>query len=155
MTTLKKSFCQLLTVLFGAGLLSTGVAFAQDTDDDADVWQVVSSQWEDEKEGKNDWIDDRLVREFYGWPKNSPAPLSRQSTEKWDRFNDGRYELLEYELFPMQIIVRDSTAVVHYLYTTATKDEDGNVEMSSGRYTDILVRTDNGWKFIGWVGGDN
>jgi len=27
--------------------------------------------------------------------------------------------------------------------------------MSNGRYTDILVRKEDGWKFIAWHGGDD
>ena len=46
-------------------------------------------------------------------------------------------------------------AVAHYLYTSASEDKDDNVEISNGRYTDVLIRTDDGWKFIAWHGGDD
>ena len=53
------------------------------------------------------------------------------------------------------IIVNGDVGIVHYLYSSASKDADGKVETSNGRYTDILLRTDDGWKFIAWHGGDD
>ena len=37
----------------------------------------------------------------------------------------------------------------------AFKDKEGEIEMTNGRYTDILVRTEDGWKFIAWHGGED
>ena len=44
-------------------------------------------------------------------------------------------------------------AVAHYLYSVAIKNKDGEIEMANGRYSDVLLRTDEGWKFIAWHGG--
>jgi hypothetical protein len=46
-------------------------------------------------------------------------------------------------------------AVAHYLYTNAVQTKDKKIEVSNGRYTDILVRDGDVWKFIAWHGGDN
>ena len=51
--------------------------------------------------------------------------------------------------------VEGDTAVAHYFYTSAYEDNDDKVEVSNGRYTDILVRTEDGWKFISWHGGND
>jgi hypothetical protein len=50
---------------------------------------------------------------------------------------------------------RSSTAVAHYYYAQSTEDSEGERETSYGRYTDVLVKTPNGWKFIAWRGGDD
>jgi hypothetical protein len=43
------------------------------------------------------------------------------------------------------------------MYTSASrnKNKEGEFETTNGRYTDILVRTDDGWKFLAWAGGDD
>jgi ketosteroid isomerase-like protein len=61
--------------------------------------------------------------------------------------------LLKYELYPLSITVHGDVAIAHYLYSSAFKSKKGDIEMSNGRYTDTLVRTEDGWKFIAWHGG--
>jgi len=134
----------------------SATAVAQDrADDEADVILTIEEQWDAEQKGNKDWIDERLVREFSGWPKSAPAPRSRSSIKKWDRFSDSQGETIEHELYFQNIIVRGDVAVAHYFYTSAYQDSDGKVEVSNGRYTDVLVRTEDGWKFIAWHGGDD
>jgi hypothetical protein len=134
----------------------SATAVAQDkADDEANVILTIEEQWDAEQKGNKNWIDERLVREFSGWPKAAPAPRSKSSTKKWDRFSDSQGETIEHELYFQNIIVRGDVAVAHYFYTSAYQDSDGKVEVSNGRYTDVLVRTEDGWKFIAWHGGDD
>jgi ketosteroid isomerase-like protein len=60
-----------------------------------------------------------------------------------------------HELYPLAIVVHGDVAVAHYLYTSAFKRRDGDVEVNNGRYSDVLVRTPDGWKFLSWHGGDS
>ena len=137
-------------------LMLSGTAIAQDSaDDEADVILAIEDQWEAEQNGDNDWLDERLVDKFSGWPNDAPAPRSKSSTKKWDRFDDEQGKTVEHELFFQNIIVRGDIAVAHYFYTSAFEDKNHEVEVSNGRYTDVLVRTDSGWKFIAWHGGDD
>lgn len=137
-----------------SALFLFGSAIAQDSrDDSTNVWIAVEAQWDAEKNGDKDWIDNMLLDRFYGWTKDTPAPRSKASTKKWDRLNDEQQEMVAYELYPLEIIVEGDTAVVHYLFSSATKTKDDEVETSHGRYTDILIRTDDGWRFLGWHGG--
>ena len=64
-------------------------------------------------------------------------------------------KMLEHELYFQNIVIEGDVAVAHYFYTSAYEDKDDEVEVSNGRYTDILVRTEDGWKFIAWHGGDD
>ena len=133
-----------------------GTALAQDSRDDAtDVWIAVEAQWEADENGDENWIDEMLADGFFGWSKDSPAPRSKSSTKMWDRFADEQGNVIAHELYPLEIVIHENTAVVHYLYSSAFRDKQGKVETNHGRYTDILVRTGDGWKFIGWHGGDN
>ena len=140
----------------GANDLEQVVALGQDaTDDAADVILVIEEQWEAEQKSDKDWLSDMLHPKFSGWQKQAPAPRSKKSTKLWDRFSDTQGKMLEHELYFQNIVVEGDVAVAHYLYTSASEDKDDNVEISNGRYTDVLIRTDDGWKFIAWHGGDD
>ena len=147
---------ELRLVLIAATLTMAGPAIAQDSaNDEADVILTIEEQWEAEQNGDDDWIDELLIENFSGWQNDTPAPRSKSSTKMWDRFMDDQRQMLEHELYFQNIVVHEDTAVAHYFYSSAFQDKDDNVELSSGRYTDILVRTDEGWKFIAWHGGDS
>lgn len=137
-------------------LMVAGAANAQDDrNDEADVWATIEDQWEAEENGDDDWMDQVLVEEFSGWAKNSPAPRSKASTIMWDRFSDDQGETIEHELYPYHIVIHENVAIAQYFYTSAVESKDNEVKVSNGRYTDVLVRTDDGWKFLAWHGGDD
>lgn len=150
--SLKLAITALLLVFHGAALAQEAV---DEYDDATDVWIVVEAQWEAEENSDKDWIDRMLADGFHGWDKDSPAPRSKSSTQMWDRFADEQGNLVAHELYPLEIVIHEDTAVVHYLYSSAYKDKEDKVKTNNGRYTDILVRTTDGWKFIGWHGGDD
>ena len=124
-------------------------------DDQADVWATVEDQWDADERGDKKWPDQMLVEDFTGWGKDSPAPRSKSSTKMWDRFNDEQGNIVAHELYPLAIVVHGDVAIAHYLYSSAYKDKDDEIDMNNGRYTDVLVRTEDGWKFIAWHGGDD
>ncbi len=136
-------------------LLFAASANAQTSTDAADVWVVVEAQWNADESGSKKWIDESLVDEFSGWPASSPAPRSKASVKLWDRVSDDMGKTVAHELYPLSIVVSGDTAVAHYLYSIAVKGKDGKIEMSNGRYTDVLVRTEDGWKFLAWHGGQD
>ena len=137
-------------------LTMSGLGLAQENPgDQADVWSTIEDQWGAEEKGDKKWIDRLLSDDFSGWPKNSPAPRSKASTAMWDRFSDEQGKTVAHELYPLAIVVNGDIAIAHYLYSSAFKDNDDKVEINNGRYTDILIRTEDGWKFIAWHGGDD
>jgi ketosteroid isomerase-like protein len=142
--------------VLAAMLLAIGVANAQEeSDDQVDVWAVIEQQWNADEKGDKKWVEKLLTDDFAGWGTNSPAPRSRESTKMWDRFNDTQGRSVAHELYPLAIVVRGDVAVAHYLYTSAFEGKDGEVEVNNGRYSDVLVRTDDGWRFLAWHGGDD
>ncbi len=151
-----KNNVMLRVALMGVSFFSFGLLQAQEArDDSADVWAAVEAAWEADEKGDKRWVDRMLTDDFAGWSKSSPAPRSKDSTEMWDRFSDQQGKSLAHELYPLSIVVHDDIAIAHYLYTNAFEDKKDELEMSNGRYTDVLVRTDDGWKFIAWHGGDD
>ncbi len=145
---------KLVLILMGSLLFSA--AGAQNTsDDEANVLLVIEREWEAARKGDQDKVDDMLASDFMGWGKNSPAPRSKTSTSNWSRFRTEMGRVVRYELYPLSITIHDDVAIAHYLYSSAFKDKEGKIEISNGRYTDILVRTEDGWKFLAWHGGDD
>jgi ketosteroid isomerase-like protein len=136
------------------GMLVFTASFAQEIrDDEADVLLTIERAWEANRKGDHDDFSDMLLDNFMGWAKTSPAPRSKTSTSRWHRLNDEVGRVMRYELYPLWVTVQDDVAVAHYLYSVAVKNQDGDIEMSNGRYSDVLVRTDEGWKFMAWHGG--
>lgn len=135
-------------------LVSTGLA--QDIrDDEADVLLTIEREWEAAQKGDQDKVDSMLADNFMGWSRSSPAPRSKKSTSKWNRLVDKEMgKVLRYELYPLSITVHGDLAVAHYLYASAFKVKDGEVKMRNGRYTDVLIRDEDGWKFVAWHGGN-
>lgn len=144
----------LILFLFSALLFSA--SNAQDTaDEEADVLYTIGQQWAAEQNGDKKWIQRMLSDDFMGWGKSSPAPRNKESTQNWNRFDAETSRMVQHELYHLSVTVHEDVAIAHYLYTSANKDKDGDVETTNGRYTDVLVRTDDGWKFIAWHGGDD
>jgi len=140
--------------LAAIALLLSGLATAQDgAGDQASIWASVEKQWNAVEAGDRKWMDELLADDFTGWPKNSPAPRNKASTTMWNRFNESQGKVVAHELYPLAIVVHGDVAVAHYLYTSAYKNKRDEVEMSNGRYSDVLVRTEDGWKFLTWHGG--
>ena len=149
-----KVSAKLVLILIGSALATT--AGAQDVgDDEADVLLSIEREWEASRKGDQDKVDDMLSDDFMGWGKGSPAPRSKTSTSNWSRFETQMGRVVRYEIYPLSITIHDDVAVAHYLYSRAFKDKEGKIEISNGRYTDILVRSEDGWKFIAWHGGDD
>ena len=129
---------------------------AQDTTDDyVEIWSVIAEQWEASQRGDRRWVERLLSGDFSGWPKNAPAPRDKASIRLWNDFGSKQSKGLTYELYPLSTVIHGDMAVAHYLYTNATENKEGETEVSNGRYTDILVRSDGEWKFIAWHGGDD
>ncbi len=171
--TLKK---KLGITLFGIFLFAFGTVLAQDAtedeaaaeeataesapapdpaDDYVDVWSVIEEQWEASQRGDRRWVEQLLSADFIGWPKNSPAPRDKASTRMWNDFETKQSKGLAHELYPLSTVIHGDMAVAHYLFTNATENSEGETEVANGRFTDILVRIDGEWKFIGWHGGDD
>ena len=137
-------------------LLTPAIGLAQDSAaDEAAVWAAVEAIWTAEERGDNARVDDMLSNDFMGWPNSAPAPRGKDSTSMWREFNSDQQKGLVHELYPLSIVVHGDMAVAHYLYTNAVQTRDKKTETANGRYTDILVRDGNTWKFIAWYGGDN
>lgn len=152
MTLIYRFGAILITIL----LLAPAASMAQQSgDDEAAVWATVEAIWNAEGRGDSDAADELVSEDFMGWPKSAPAPRTKASTSMWREFNNDQEKGLTHELYPLSIVVHGDMAVAHYLYTNAVQSRDKKTEVSNGRYTDVLIRDADGWKFIAWHGGTN
>ena len=145
-----------VSVALAAALIFTfATSNAQQVSDDASVWSVIEQSWQSERQGDLKWIETRLSADFVGWSNDAPAPRDKASTRRWNTFSTKQVEIVEYELYPLSIVVHGDMAVAHYLYSMASKPKGEKVRVTNGRYTDVLVRMDGEWKYISWHGGDS
>ncbi len=128
---------------------------ADATDDYVAVWSVIEEQWEASQRGDRRWVEEMLSGDFSGWGNDAPAPRDKASTRLWNAFESKQSKGLAHELYPLSTVIHGDVAVAHYLYTNAVENKDGETEVSNGRFTDVLVRSDGGWQFIAWHGGDD
>ncbi|MDH3458166.1 MAG: nuclear transport factor 2 family protein [Gemmatimonadota bacterium] len=119
------------------------------------VWGVIEAQWQAAAAEDGTWPDRFLHDQFRGWANEFPAPRDKSSTERWMRYSVENSTTLMHELFPLNIIVQGNIAVAHYLYAIATENRKGERRTTHGRFTDILVRDGDRWRFIAWHGGDD
>lgn len=141
-------------LLTSACLMLGSAAFAQEeTQDEADVWEQIEAEWNAAENGDREWPEQMLTDDFSGWNTGNPVPRGKASIKMWNRFGEQLGQVVQHELYPYRIIVNGDVAVAHYFYSSAFKDKDGDIEVSNGRYTDVLVRSDDGWKFLAWHGG--
>lgn len=124
-------------------------------EDEANVWATVESQWTAVVKEDKKWPDRLLADDFSGWGNDSPAPRNKASVKMWNRFNSDLGKMIAHELYPLSIIVNGDVAIAHYLYSSISESKKGEIERNNGRYSDILIRTDDGWKFLAWHGGDD
>lgn len=146
---------QLCTLAASVLVLAAPIANAQTVSDDSAVWSVIEQSWQAEQRGDDNWVNELLSADFVGWSNDAPAPRNKASTRLWNEFSSKQTAIIEYELYPLSIVVHGNMAVAHYLYSAASKTKGEPVEMNSGRYTDVLVRVDGQWKYITWHGGDS
>ncbi len=138
--------------------LWTTCAHAQDdatVKDAADVWAVIEEEWNADENGDREWPERLLTDNFSGWSKDTPTPRSKASIKMWDRFAEQEGSPVVHELYPYHIVVHEDVAVAHYFYSTGFKSKDGKISRHNGRFTDVLVRTEDGWKFLAWHGGED
>ncbi len=152
MTLIYRLGAVLVTILL---LVPVSGMAQQSGDDEAAVWAMVEAIWTAEERADNDQVDEMISEDFMGWGNSSPAPRGKASASMWREFNNDQQKGLTHELYPLSIVVHGDMAVAHYLYTNAVQTKDKKTEIANGRYTDVLVRDEDTWKFISWHGGDN
>lgn len=145
--------CLCALTLFALG--ATSLPAQQWSAEQQEVWTVIQAQWAATMEKDATWPDRFLHDDFLGWGNDTPAPRGKSSQGMWSRYEMENATTLVQELYPIGIVVEGNTAVAHYFYSTASENRKGDRETTHGRYTDVLVKEGDSWRFIAWQGGDD
>lgn len=142
------------SLLCAALTISSTTAAAQSwSADQQAVWKVEEQQWKMSAEKDLTWIPKLVHANMSGWSNDFPAPQSAASLTKWSKFSAGQGSTLEYEIFPIAVTVTGNVAVAQYTYREVTENFKKEHKAENGRWTDVLIRDGNSWKFITWAGG--
>ena len=135
--------------------LTSSIAYAQSptwTAEQQQVWEVVEQSWVDDAAQNKKWPANYIVDNVLSWNVAYPSPRDKESLIKWSRFGDTQSKTLEYENTPVGISVYGDTAVVMYTHVSVSQSGKDKPERDMSASVETLVRTDDGWKFIGLTG---
>lgn len=137
--------------------LASNIAYAQAptwSAEQTEVWGVVAQSWVDDVAQNNKWPADYVVDNVMSWNVSYPSPRGKQSMVNWSRFGDSQSKTLQYENTPVGISIHGDTAVVMYNHVSVSQSGKEKPSRDISASVETLVRTDDGWKFIGLTGFD-
>ncbi len=117
------------------------------------IWKIISNQWKLESADDEAWIE-MLHPSFLGWAKRAPMPHDKKVTVRFITAEADQFKVVVEDIQPVGIVVTGDTAVAHYYHISIQENKNGEREISTGRYTDVLIRTGDGWRFLSWVGDE-
>jgi len=119
-----------------------------------EVWNTINAQWQADKDGKN-WVEEFVHPDCMGWNMGTPMPRDKANTNRWFNIYNTISKTIDYQIAPYAIVVKDKLAIVHYYYLLLNETYEGKKVWEKGRWTDILIKEENRWQFIGWQGGED
>lgn len=134
--------------------ISTGVATAAvaqtptwSTEQSA-AWGVVTQSWADEVAQNGKWPGSFVHDNMVSWSEDFPIPRSKDSVNKWTRFEDTQGKVINYEISPVAIAVAGNTAVVNYYAVAVRQRGTDKPQREVTGLVETLVKDGNGWKFL-------
>lgn len=141
-----------VSALFVFGIF--GVVQADDwSADQAEVWAAIETCNSHFRDDRLKEIMDCIHDDFSGWLYSEPVPRGKENFEKVGQYFLRTRDVVAGELRPIDILVYENFAVIHYFYIEITKDGDGNEEINQGRWTDVMVKEGGKWRWIADHGG--
>ena len=118
------------------------------------VIEGVESYWLDfAGKDKNKWLDD-FHDSYKGWDVGSEFLNTKKDNIKWNNYTWGKDEILFWDITPIGVVLHDNIAVVHYYYTTISKNKKNSKETTEkGKWTDVIINDGGKWKLVADHGG--
>ena len=116
--------------------------------DQEELWAVVSQSWVDDTGETGMWPDAFVHDNVVAWGADWPVPRGKKSMSKWTRYRDANSDMLEYELFPLAIVVEGSTGVAHYSVVAFRKNSEGKSVRSVEGVIETLHKDNGVWKYL-------
>lgn len=118
-----------------------------------EVWQFIEQcnqrYFEEDRNGVLACYHD----DFVGWAYGDPAPRTKDSVRKFLPSELESAEPVAYDVRPIAISVFGDTAVAHYALKWVEEDDTGARQTIDMIWTDVLLRQDGRWSWIGDHGG--
>ena len=84
----------------------------------------------------------------------SEAINTKKDNVKWINYSWGKNAVLFWDITPIGVVLHDDIAVVHYYYTTISKDKKSGKETTDkGRWTDVILKDGGKWRLVADHGG--
>ena len=146
-----KSIVTILISLFLLPNIMIGQSFSKA---EQKVIEGVESYWSDfAGKDKNKWLDD-FHDSYKGWSVGSEFLNTKKDNIKWNNYTWGKDEVLFWDITPMGVVLHDNIAVVHYYYTTISKNKkNGKETTEKGRWTDVIINDGGKWRLVADHGG--
>ena len=149
---------RIVFVLVAAGVILCGVPTnvtcgERWSDAQKEVWAAIETCTDHYMKGN---IEAALAcnhDDFSGWLYTEPVPRTKEYGKKIDAYMLKTRTTLAYELRPIDIKVYGNVGIAHYYFVQITKGPEGKEVTEQGRWTDILLKQDDGWVWVADHGG--
>lgn len=140
------------SVAFAAGMLAAPGAAQELSPAQREVWQFIEACNEHFAAGNQAAVLDCFHDDFSGWRYGDTVPRSKRSVAKFLPI-DLESKIVASDLRPISIRVFGDYAIVHYFLEEAQRSANGEVERQKMIWTDILLKQNNRWRWVGDHGG--
>ena len=144
----------IVTILISLFMLPNIIIGQSFSKDEQIVIEGVESYWSDfSGKDKNKWLDD-FHDSYKGWDVGSEFLNTKKDNIKWNNYTWGKDEVLFWDITPIGVVLHDNIAVVHYYYTTISKNKkNGKETTEKGKWTDVIINDGGKWKLVADHGG--
>jgi ketosteroid isomerase-like protein len=91
--------------------------------------------------------------DFSGWAHAESVPRGIRNVETIGRYLFDQADVRAIELRPIEVRAYGNFAFAHYVAIAVEGHPDGSVETHEERWTDILIKENDRWYWIGDHGG--
>ena len=134
--------------------LTSPQAFAQEfSDEQMEIVEAIEDCNDAFLDEDLDDILDCFHDDFSGWAYGENVPRNKTTAEKYVPLDIEQNEPLQYDFRPISIRVHGDFAIAHYFLLWTYRGADGEVVTENNIWTDILLKEDGDWSWIGDHGG--
>ena len=122
------------------------------SDLERELWRTVEGLWDAVRRQDRALVGQLLHPQYVGWEVHSREPHGRD--EALESAVGGAASIEAYSLEPLSVVVYEgTTGVTHYTYRATVRPPDGARRVVAGRWTEVFVRSGNGWRLAAVHGG--
>ena len=141
-----------LLVLLAPFFLVLNIEAQQWSVEQQEVWKTIDASWQAAKDGKV-WVEEFVHPDGISWGSSSPMPRDKATMIRWSKAYKSITKILEYQIFPLSIVVKGDVAIAHYYYRELDESYDGKKELENGRVTETWYKEGNKWLLLSWHSG--